>query len=359
MKKILAFLLAVMMLCTLCACGGEKKDDTKTPETTKAPETTESTKLPENNDDDNNGNNNEDVAATAKFGAAVYVSGVAATSATEDKAGQGTADVTGAAILLDANGKIIACDLDTMQNKVSYDFEGKAIANAEFKTKRELGDAYNMVAYGGAKSEWYAQADAFEALIVGKTINEVKALMAEGGKGTDEVINAGCTIAITDFVAVIEKACANATTDVAADAIVKVALSTTQSCTDATEDKDGSNQVETYVFAAAMKEDKVLSATSDCVQVKFTFDYFGESNFDASKAVASKREQGDAYNMVAYGGAVAEWYAQADAFDAACEGKTAAEIAGLMGADYKGIDSLQAAGCTIYVSGFVAAASKI
>ena len=157
----------------------------------------------------------------------------------------------------------------------------------------------------------------------------------------------------------IEKAVANAKTDVAADATLKVTMSTSQTCTDATGDKDGSNQVETYVFAAALKDGKVAAASSDCVQVSFGFDVAGQTKFDASKAIQSKREQGDAYGMVAYGGAAKEWYAQADAFDAACIGKTGAEIAGLMGEDYKGIDSLQTAGCTIYVSGFVAAASKI
>ena len=63
--------------------------------------------------------------------------------------------------------------------------------------------------------------------------------------------------------------------------------------------------------------------------------------------------------MVAYAGAAKEWYAQADAFDAACVGKTGAEIAGLKADDGKGVDSLKSAGCTIYVTGFVAAASKI
>lgn len=364
MKKILAFALCALMLVSMLAlvgCGNDKKDDTETPETTKAtkateaPATTTTTKPTDNNDD----NNDVTPVVSAKFGAAVYISGLAATSATEDKAGQGSADITGAAVLVDADGKIIACDLDTMQNKVSYDFEGKAIANAEFKTKREQGDAYNMVAYGGAKAEWYAQADAFEALIVGKTVAEIKALVAEGNKGNAEVIAAGCTIMINDFVSVIEKAVANAKTAVAADATVKVTMSTSQTCTDATEDKDGSNDVETYVFAAALKDGKVAAASSDCVQVKFGFDFFGESKFDASKAIASKREQGSNYGMVAYGGAAKEWFEQADAFDAACIGKTGSEIAGLQANDGKGIDTLKAAGCTIYVSGFVAAASKI
>lgn len=338
MKKFFALILAVAMLCTLCACGADKPAA----------------------DDNNGGNNGGNETATVKFGAAIYVSGVAATDATEDKAGQGAADVTAAAVTVDKDGKIVACDLDTMQNKVTYTTEGKAVANDSFKTKYELGDSYNMVTYGGATQEWYKQADAFEALVAGKTVAEIKALVvADTNKGTDEVVNAGCTIMINDFVSAIEKAVANAKAEVVADVTVKVALNTTQTCTDATEEKAGSNQVEVYTFGAALKDGKVVSADSDCVQVSFGFDIAGKSTFDASKAIQSKREQGDNYNMVAYGGAVKEWYAQADAFDAACEGKTGSEIAGLMAEDYKGIDSLKSAGCTIYVSGFVAAASKI
>ena len=63
--------------------------------------------------------------------------------------------------------------------------------------------------------------------------------------------------------------------------------------------------------------------------------------------------------MVAYGGSAKEWFEQADAFDAACVGKTASEITGLMAEDGRGTDSLKAAGCTVYVTGFVKAASKI
>ena len=331
MKKILAIALSVLMLVSLLtACGGEKPAD------------------------------KDETPATVKFGAGVISSSVAATDATADKAGQGSADLTAAVITLDADGKIVACDLDALQIKATYTTEGKAVANAEFKTKRELGDAYNMVAYGQAKQEWYKQADAFEALIAGKTVAEIKALVADGNKGTDEVINAGCTIMINDFVSAIEKAAANAKdSDVTADATLKVTTAVEQTCTDATADKAGSNKVSATFFAAALKDGKVVKAESDCVEIEFGFDVAGKSTFDASKAIQSKREKGDNYGMVAYAGAAKEWYAQADAFDAACVGKTAAEIAGLKAEDGKGVDSLKSAGCTIYVTGFVAAASKI
>lgn len=332
MKKFFALMLAIALLATMTACGGNNAD---------------------------NGNNA--APETVKFGSAYVISSLAATDATEDKNGQGSVDLTAAVITLDKDGKIVACDLDTLQIKAAYDIAGKAVANAEFKTKRELGDAYNMVAYGQAKQEWYKQADAFEALIVGKTVADVRGLMVnETNKGTDEVINAGCTIVINEFVNAIEKAAQGAKdSDLTKDVTLKVTMAAEQTCTDATEDKAGSNKVATTIFAAALKDGKVALASSDCVEIDFTFDVAGKSTFDASKEVKSKREKGDDYGMVAYGNSAKEWYAQADAFDAACVGKTGAEIAGLKADDGKGVDSLKSAGCTIYVTGFVAAASKI
>ena len=300
-------------------------------------------------------------AATLKFGSGVFISAPTATDATADKDGSGKIDVTVAAISVDADGKIVACDLDTASNTVNFTANGKSVANSEFKTKYESGKDYNMVAYGGAKKEWFEQADAFEKLVVGKTLNEVKALVAEGNKGNDEVINAGCTIMIHEFVGAIENAY-NAAKDseVTSEDVLKVTAATEQTCTDATEDKDGSNKVSTTVFAAALNTDgKVVAASSDCVELAFTFNTQGASTLDTTKAVISKKSAGKDYGMVAYGGAKKEWFEQAAAFDAACIGKTASEIAGLVGEDGKGVTDLQSAGCTIYVTGFVKAASKI
>ena len=335
MKKSLVIVLALLMAVTavFAGCG-----NTNTEETTLSSETT-----------------------ALKFGSGVYVSAPAVTDATEDKDGSGKIDVTVAAVTVDADGKIVACALDTASNTVNFTADGKAVAAEEFKTKYEYGNDYNMVAYGGAVKEWFEQADAFEALVAGKTLDEVKALVAEEDKGTEEVINAGCTIMIAEFVAAIEKAYnAAAESAVTAEATLKVTAATEQTCTDATEDKDGSNKVATTVFAAAVDaEGKVVAAASDCVEVSFTFTTEGVSTLDTTKEVASKKEQGENYGMVAYGEAEKEWFEQAAAFDAACVGKTAAEIAGFVGEDGKGVEAIQSAGCTIYVTGFVKAASKI
>lgn len=303
----------------------------------------------------------EQAPATLKFGFGLYNSTPAVTDATEDKEGTGKLDTTVAAVTVDADGKIVACALDTASNTVKFTADGKAVANAEFKTKYESGADYNMVAYGGAAKEWFEQADAFEAVVAGKTLDEVKAMVVEANKGNDEVVNAGCTIMIHEFVGAIEKAYnAAVESNVTAENTLKVAMATEQTCADATEDKDGSNKVAVTVFAAAVDaEGKVVAAGSDCVEVTFTFDTTGVSTLDTAKAVVTKREAGSNYGMVAYGGAAKEWFEQADAFDATCIGKTAAEIAGFVGEDGKGVADVQSAGCTIYVTGFVKAASKI
>lgn len=300
-------------------------------------------------------------SATLKFGAGVYISAPTTTDATADKEGTGKVDITVAAVTVDKDGKIVACALDTASNTVKFTADGKCVATYDFKTKYEYGKDYNMVAYGGAAKEWFEQADAFEALVAGKTLTEVKALVAEGNKGTDEVVKAGCTIMINEFVGAIEKAYnAAADSNVTDKDILKVTAATEQTCTDVTAEKDGSNKVSTTVFASALDANsQVVAASSDCVEVAFTFDAQGKSTLDTSKTVVSKKDQGANYGMVAYGGADKEWFEQAAAFDAACIGKSATDISEFLGDDGKGVDELQKAGCTIYVTGFVKAATKI
>lgn len=298
---------------------------------------------------------------TLKFGSAVYVSGIAATDASADQDGAGEVNVTVAAVSVDADGKIVACALDTMQNKVAYTIDGKAVGNPEFKTKYEQGDAYSMTNADGKTSTWAQQADAFEATVAGKTLDEVKALVIDGYKAGEELTTAGCTIAVADFVGAVEKAYNNAAESaITANDTLKVSAYTSQEIADASADADGKNALDIYTFAAAVNaEGKVITADSDCVQVAFTFTTEGKATIDTAKAIASKREQGDAYSMTNKAGETSTWAQQADAFDTLCEGKNGTEIKALMSVDGKGVEEVQTAGCTIYVSGLVAAASKI
>ena len=295
--------------------------------------------------------------ATLKFGVGVSIE-ASAKDATAEKAGTGEVDSTVAVITVDADGKVVACKIDVAQIKANYTSEGKAVATADFRTKCEKGNDYGMSKTG--KQEWYVQAAAFESVVVGKTLDEIKALEAEGGKGTEAVTTAGCTIGVSEFVRALEKAFANlADSNATAESTLKIGMATEQSLKDydAETGKDGSNEVDTTVFAAAVDKDgKVVAVDTDCVQVKFTFDGTGKSTFTATE-VLSKRQKGDNYGMSKTG--KTEWYAQADAFETQCIGKTAAEIAALMVEGGKGTEAVITAGCTIGVAGFVEAAAKI
>ncbi len=309
----------------------------------------------------------EEKTSPLKFGLGVYPSVTGATDANEDANGKGTAAITAAAITVSDDGKIVSCVLDTADISIEYTGDGKAIANDGFATKYEQGDAYNMKLYGGASKEWYEQADAFASVVVGKTIDEVKALVADANKGNDEVISAGCTIMVNEFVLAIEKAYNNAVESSANSAdTLKLGIHTEQTCSDASEDKNGQNQTETTFFAATIDSNgKITAASVECIQLSFTFDASGASTFDTSKTVLGKKEAGTGYGMSAYGkdlngdGTVKEWVDQAVVFESASLGKTPSDVASLMGNDNYGTSDIQSAGCTILVNGFVKAASKI
>ena len=331
MKKLLSIaLVALMLLATLAGCGAKAEE--------------------------------------LKFGMGISASYGESTSADGATDGKGEVVATVAAVLVDANGKIVKCEIDCTDNTVAYTSAGVAVAG-EFMTKYELGDNYYMAAYGadlngdGKVLEWYAQADAFESVCAGKTLDEVKALLVNG-YGTEEVATAGCTIAIADFVYAVEKAVANATDSAAtADATLSIGVVTAQDVVDATADAAGKSELEINFVAAAMQDGKVVVMDTDVLAATFTFDANGVATTDTSAALQTKQELGDNYYMAAYGtdlngdGKVLEWYAQADAFNAACVGLTADEIAALVVNGY-GVESVQTAGCTIAISDMAAAAVK-
>ena len=339
MKKLLCVLLSVLMMLSsvaLVACNGTEDETEK--ETTGT--TTE--------------------AESVKMGLGIYVT-ASATNASADANGKGTADVTVAAITVDKDGKIVALALDALSAPLAYTLDGKAVANDSFKTKYELGFDYNMVNFGAAEKEWFEQVDAFKALVIGKTQSEVKALALDTNYGSEDVIAAGCTIKVNELVLAIDKAFANlADSNATTASALKLGINVDQTTADATADKAGNNQIDVTAFAAATDKDgKVLTAKTDCLQVKFGFDTTGTSTFDATKALETKRELGFDYNMVNFGAAEKEWFEQADIFESLCVGKTAAEIVALCADTGYGTDAVKTAGCTVLVDGFTKAADKI
>lgn len=307
-----------------------------------------------------------DAPANVKFGMGVVAAYGEAKDASDEGNGEGEVIVNVAAVLVDAEGKIVKCVLDCADNKAQFTTEGLAVEAGEFKTKYEQGDSYNMVAYGGAVAEWYAQADTFAGLTVGKTLDEVKALMAEDYKGTADVQTAGCTIYVSDFVKAIEAAYNNAAeSNATADSTLKLGIVTSQSNKDATDEANGEIELATTVVATALDaEGKVVAAATDVASGKLSFDTKGVSATDTTAAIATKKAQGADYGMSAYGqdlngdGVVKEWNEQGAAFDAALVGKNATEIGALAVETGYGATDLQTAGCTIHVGDMVKAAVK-
>ena len=337
MKKILAITLALLMILSLFAFAGCDSEEPKETE----------------------GTNDETNADSAlKLGLGVYTTYDKATDAEEDVDGAASYSTTAAAVLLDANGKVIKCEIDTADIAGAFTAEGKFVSNTSFSTKGELKEAYGMSAAG--MTEWYKQVDAFEKLVIGKTASEIAGLMANTGKGNDDVIAAGCTIYVSAFVKALDLAIKNAKDSAAKSAdTLKLAMNTTLKGADynTEEDTPGALEFETTYAAVTLDASaKITACANDCLGITYSFDEEGKLNGEYTGEVKTKGELKEAYGMSAAG--MTEWYKQAAAFDAACVGKTASEIAGLMGADYKGIASVQSAGCTIYVSSMVTIVAK-
>lgn len=295
-----------------------------------------------------------------KFGMGISSEYTEALSAKGDAPGSVTSEHTIAAVTLSSDGKIVDCKIDTVELEPSFTNDGIAIISEEILSKYEMGDDYKMVEYGKAKYEWYKQADNFCKAVKGKTIDEVKALVAKDGKGTDEIVSAGCTIVVSGFVLALEKAVNNAAeSNVTKNDRLNVSIVATQGeSRNATNEANGVTELECAFSAAAVAKDgKVVVMSSDAVTVSASFSKKGMVQNDIIEEILTKKEQGKNYGMVEFGKAEKEWNEQAAIFDGFCAGKTAEEIIELEVSGY-GNGDVQAAGCTIAIADMVEAAVK-
>jgi len=331
MKKILAIILCVSLALTLVACGGKKE-------------------------------------AEYKLGMGVVV------NMDSSKTENAQVDATVATVVTDAAGKIVSCRIDVAQNKMAV--AGGAVDTAKtFETKMELGDRYGMAGKvdndgDGVMKEWYEQTKAFEAYVVGKTAAEVEAIETQEAGGhliaTDKaLLEAGCSMQITDFIAAVAAACKDEqgmSFKTAADFTLGVAAKTSAAdSTAATAEADGLVAMYTDFAAAVIVDGKILAALNDAIQPKITVNTAGE--IVNKEFTATKRVLKEGYNMATYGasmdnngdGKVLEWYVQSEAYSKYVVGKTGAEVAALetqeAGGHQISTDSaLLDAGCTIQIT---------
>lgn len=214
---------------------------------------------------------------STKLGIGVYSTSEGSTDAKGAESGKATVSHTVAALIISPDGKIEKCRIDVSENAVGYTSGGKADYKNEFLTKGELGDAYNMKA-AGAKLEWYEQRDAFVKTVEGKSLREVKALVAQGGKGNSSVISAGCTIVISDFVRAIERAFDNAESIQGMDAPeLEMKISTTAEGSDADANKNGRIDLKTSITATAKNGETEIATRDESASFTVEFDSAGKA----------------------------------------------------------------------------------
>jgi len=271
-----------------------------------------------------------------KTGLAVVASVKDSKAATAEEPGEGKYDVTVVGVLLDDNGVIRDCVIDGVAASVQFDGKGVLVTDtsAAPQTKNELGENYGMVAWGGAIAEWDEQAAALASYAIGKTVEELKnGAVDETGKapeGSDLATQA--TIYLGGYVSAIEKAAANAKHlgAQAGDTLKLAAVNEISDSTSAAEGTDGLAQLYTTAAALTMNGETITSCAIDAVQAKVNFDTAGNiTTTDLAAPIQTKNELGENYGMVAWGGAIAEWDAQAASFASYITGKTAADVAGI------------------------------
>ncbi len=295
--------------------------------------------------------------------------------ATADKNGNAQADLTVAAVAVGADGKIVAVDFECIQVKTFFDANGALTADTptSFTTKTELGDKYNMKdtsasigkIEGGA--EWFEQAAHLENVCKGKTLEEVKALVAADGKpATDEVL-AGCTMTISAFVVALEKAYNEAKTGTytanASDKLSVGLVAEVSSPASATAEKEGAaTAYANFVAVTTSADGKITACILDSVQAKFAWDTTGKITSDKTVDTTTKYDLKEKYDMkgasagkgVIEGGA--EWFEQADHFMNLAKDKTLADIKAIAvdESGYPTADDMKA-GCTMKVTAYIAA----
>jgi hypothetical protein len=249
---------------------------------------------------------------------------------------------TVASIVTDNAGKIVICRLDCVEYS-AYDKDGELVTDAP-ASKVAQGDNYDQ--WDAMKAgDWYKQAKALEDYVVGKTQDEVKAIVLEGGKVTD--LATSCTINVVDLLKAIDKAFASEHKIAfkSAASAFTAGLVVSSSVKDATDDDGALGMTLSATFATAVMADGAVVAaildTAEPTLAGLTADGAQSLSYNGTK-----REQGtdyDAYKPMAAG----TWYVQADVYTATAVGKTAANIATLA--------SEGVAGCTINVVAYKAA----
>lgn len=234
------------------------------------------------------------------------------------------------ALIIDADGKIVACRFDSLDAQFTLDADGALKVPENLTSKVELGDAY----VGMPAGSWAKQAKAYEDYVVGKTAAEVAAM--------DNALVTGCTMQSTapTFKALIAKAFNYAyKVSFTAETAPTLGASFSVSASGSLDEDDNKAKVTADAGAVAMVDGKVAAAVLDTAERSGTLAVEDEALvLTAPTFSGTKAEQGDSYEMPA-----GAWYKQAQGFCSRVVGLDGTTIADLAVTG----DAMTAAGCTM------------
>ena len=301
-----------------------------------------------------------------KTGVAILASAAESKNA-GDADGEAKYDVSVVAVTVDDNGVIQSCIIDSIGTSVLFDVSGNIVSDltAPIATKNELGENYGMKAYAGSQYEWNEQAAALSAYAVGKTVEELRSgAVDETGHAVDADLATTATIYLGGYVFAIDNAVHNAQHlgAQAGDELKLAIIPGVGSSKSADAENEGLAQLDVDAVALTMRDGVITSAQIDSVQAKVTFDASGTltGGHDLPDGPFwTKNQLGADYGMVAWGGAIAEWNAQAASFAAYITGKTPAEVASIaVDETTKPTDADLVSSVTIKIGGFQALIAK-
>ncbi len=301
---------------------------------------------------------------TAKTGLAVIPSVAKSTPAGTEE-GLAEADSLAAAVLVTSDGKILACNIDSVQSKISFTADGKLKTDktTTFKTKQELGEEYGMKKASKIGKEWNEQADAFAKYVLGKTADEVKGIAIDDkGYTTEPDLTSSVTIHVTDFISAVEKAVANAKA-LGAKPTDKLGLGIT---TEMSKSKDATAQEEglaeaysLYSVVTTGDSKKITSCYLDGTLSDVKFDSKGAITSDIKTATKTKQELKEEYGMKKASKIGKEWYEQADAFSTYVREKSADEVKGIaVSSEGYAADADLISSVTIHIAPLIALVEK-
>lgn len=187
-----------------------------------------------------------------------------------------------------------------------------------------------------------------------------------GCAGTPVVYYSDCTCPVDSHAVVQTPSATEAVSSeterpVLTEGAVKTGLYISTSISDsvsATAEESGKAAYDVTMAAVLLDDNGViLDCIIDGISASIAFDSAGTITSDLSAAPQTKNELGESYGMVAWGGAVAEWDAQAAALASYAVGKTVEELknGAVDETGYAPDGTDLASSATIYLGGYVAA----